>query len=181
MIIVMSATRNWYIYMAVTLYSLCKHNKVEKMYLFIEDENIPFLDDERIEFININKLPDYIKRTSPNYNTHYTRMIFARCYFSKVLKCDKIIYIDVDALCVDNIQEIWNLDLQDNAIAGVFENGEWEKYLQFNKLDTTYINAGFMLMNLKQIREQGIDDKIIYLINNISYAFPDQDAINIVC
>lgn len=181
MIIGMAATRNWYMYMATVLYSLCKHNNIEKMYLFIEDDNIPFLFDERIEFINIYNLPEYVKKTSPNYNSFYTKMTFARCYFSKVLSCDKIIYIDVDALCVDNIQEIWDLNLENNVIVGVFESGEWEKYLQYDKLDNTYINAGFMLMDLKKIREEGIDDKILYLINNIKYAFPDQDTINIVC
>ena len=181
MIIGMSATRNWYIYMAVTLYSLCKHNNVEKMYLFIEDDNIPFLCDDRIEFINIYNLTEYVKKTSPNYNSFYTKMTFARCYFSKVLTCDKIIYVDTDALCVDSLEELWNMELQDNVIAGVYEPGEWEKYLGIDNLDNKYINVGLMLMDLKKIREQEIDDKILYLINNVRYAFPDQDAINIVC
>ena len=48
----MCCTRNWYIYLATEVYALFKHNNVKKLYLFIEDDNIPYLLDKRIEFIN---------------------------------------------------------------------------------------------------------------------------------
>ena len=36
-------------------------------------------------------------------------------------------------------------------------------------------------MKLKKIREERLDDSMIYLLNNNKYAFPDQDVINLVC
>jgi len=118
--IAMACSRNWYFYQATNLYALFKHNNIEKVYMFIEDDNIPYLKDDRIEFVNVNQF-DYIKITSPNYQTFYTKLTFARCYFSKVLKEDKILYLDADTLVTDNIEELWNIDLKDNILAAVHE------------------------------------------------------------
>jgi len=180
MIIAMCATRNWYFYTAVALYSILSHNKVQKVYLFIEDDKIPYIQDKRVKFININKIPKYVKETSLNYNTHYTRMSYTRCFFSKVLKEDKIIYLDVDALVVDNIQDLWNMDLEGNYIAGAHEGGEWDKHLQLQGFDDTYINSGVLVIDLKKTRKHKLDDKMIELLNTKKYLFPDQDVINIV-
>lgn len=179
--IVFCCTRNWYIHLYTIIYALLKHNKVDKIYLFIEDDEISYLKDERIEFINVNNLHEYITSNSPNYNTKYTKLSYLRCYFSKILKEDKILYLDVDTLIVDNIQKLWDLDLKDNVIAGVHETGEWNKYLNTYGLDDTYINSGVLLMDLKKIREEKLDDSMIYLLNYNKYAFPDQDVINLVC
>lgn len=181
MIIGIAVTRNWYIYMATNLYALFKYNKIKKVYMFIEDDEISYLKDERIEFINVNKLPEYIKETSPNYKTFFTKMTFARCYFTKVLKDDKIIYIDADAIVVDNINNLWNLKLGNNVIAGVHEGGEWDAYLGQEGFDDTYINSGVLLMDLKKLREEKLDDKILEIINTEWHNLPDQDAINLVC
>ena len=179
--IAMCCTRNWYIYLVTELYVLLKNNKVDKVYLFIEDDKIPYLKDKRIEFINVNNLSEYISKDSPNYNTKYTRMTLVRCYFSKVLKEDKLLYIDADAIVVDNLKELWNIDLKNYALAGVKESGEWNKHLGLEGMDGKYINSGTMLMNLDFIRKEKLDDTMINLLNSKYYMFPDQDVINIVC
>lgn len=181
MIIAMCCTRNWYFYLLTNLYALFKHNKVEKVYLFIEDDEIPYLRDERIEFININKTKRYVKKISPNYNTRYSKMSYIRCYFSKLLKESKILYIDADAIVVDDIQDLWDIDLKNYALAGIKENGEWSKHLGIEGMNDKYINSGVLLMNLDLIRKEKIDDAMIYLLNKKFYLFPDQDVINVVC
>lgn len=181
MVVCMCCTRNWYIYLVTSLYGLFKHNKVKKVYLFIEDDNIPYITDKRVEFINVNNLPEYIKPTSPNYDTKYSKMSYARCYFSKVLKEDKIFYIDVDALVLDNIEELWNIDLKDNVLIGIHEGGEWDRHLCTYGMNDTYINGGVLIMDLKKLREERLDDSMLYLLNNNKYLFPDQDVINLVC
>lgn len=181
MIIAICSTRNWYFYLATELYALFKHNEVSKVYLFIEDDNIPYLTDKRIEFINVNKLPEYINRYSPNYNTKYSQMSYIRCYFSKILNEEKILYIDADAIVVDNIQKLWDIDLKDKALAGVHEGGEWSNHLGIEGMDDKYINSGVLLINLDLIRKERLDQAMIKLLNNKRYAFPDQDVINVVC
>lgn len=178
MIVAMCCTRNWYLYLATGIYTLFKYNDVAKLYLFIEDDEIPYLKDSRIEFYNVNKLPEYILSTSPNYTTKYTKLSYIRCYFTKLLKCDKLIYIDADAIVVDNIQELWSLDV--DTIAGVKEGGEWSQHLGIEGMDDKYINSGVLVMNLKNIREKHLDDEMINLLNTKFYHFPDQDVINVV-
>ena len=179
--IVICCTKNWYLYLANLVYSIITNNKVEKIYFIVEDDRIDFINYKNIEFININKTPEIIKKTSPNYNTHYSKMSYVRCYFTKLLKDDKILYIDADTLVVDNIEDLWNIDLEDNVIAGTHEPGEWNKYLMTYGLDDVYINSGVLLMDLKKIREEKLDDSMIYLLNYTKFAFPDQDVINLVC
>ena len=180
MIVAMCCTRNWYIYLATEIFSLFKHNKVKKLYLFIEDDEISYLKDDRIEFININNLKEYITEESPNYNTKYSKLSYMRCIFSKVLKEDKILYIDADAIVIDNIEDLWNVDLEDNILAGVHERGEWSAHLSTYDMDDNYINSGVILMDLKKIRDEKLDDSMIYLLNHNYYRFPDQDVINLV-
>lgn len=179
--IVICCTKNWYVYLANLVYSIIANNEVKKIYLIVEDDKIDYINYKNIEFININKTPKIIKETSPNYNTHYSKMSYVRCYFTKLLKDDKILYLDVDTLVVDNIEDLWNIDLEDNVIAGVYEPGEWNRHLNTYGLNDTYINSGVLLMDLKKIREERLDDSMIYLLNNNKYAFPDQDVINLVC
>ena len=181
MIICMCCTRNWYIYLATIIYALFKHNNVKKLYLFIEDDEISYLKDKRIEFINVNNLPEYITKESPNYNTQYSKMSYIRCYFSKVLKEDKILYLDTDTLVIDNIEDLWEINLDDNVLIGVHECGEWNKHLYTYGLDDTYINSGVLVMDLKKLRDERLDDAMIYLLNHNKYAFPDQDVINLIC
>lgn len=181
MIIVLCCTRNWYIHLATVIYAILKHNKVKKIYLFIEDDNIPYLDYKEIEFINVNKTKEYITKDSPNYNTKYSKMSYIRCYFTKLLKCDKIIYVDTDTLITDSIQELWEMNLGNNVIAGVHEYGDWDNHLGIVGVNDTYINSGVLLMDLKKIRKEKLDDKMIDLLNNNRYDYPDQDVINIVC
>jgi len=181
MIICMCATKQWYIYQMTNLYALFKHNNVKKVYLFIDDDNIPYITDKRVEFVNVNTLKEYITQESPNYNTKYSKLSYLRCYFSKILKEDKILYLDADTLVVDNIEDLWNTDFNNNVLVGVHEGGEWNKHLWTYGLDDTYINSGVLLMNLKALREEKLDDSMIYLLNNNKYAFPDQDVINLVC
>lgn len=181
LIIAMCCTRNWYIYLATEMYALFKHNEVKKVYLFIEDDEIPYLKDKRIEFINVNKLPKYVLSTSPNYKTQYTQLSYLRCYFTKFIKYDKILYVDADAIVVDNIEELWNTPFDGNVIIGVKEPGEWSKHLNIPDMDDKYINSGVLLMNLKEIKEQGLDNKMLDLLNNKKFLFPDQDVINLVC
>jgi len=182
MIVAMSCTKNWYSYVAVELYALFKHNNIEKVYLFIEDDTIPFIKNDKVHFINCKNLPNYISKDSPNYNSIYTQMSFLRCYFSKILNEDKILYIDADAIVVDNIQELWDIDLKDNVIAGVHEGGtDWNAHLCTYGLNDTYINSGVLLMDLKKIREEKLDDSMLYLLNHNHFWYPDQDVINLVC
>lgn len=60
-----------------------------------------------------------------NFNFKYANSVFTintvmRCFAAKFFpQYDKIIYSDVDVIVVDDISEIYNIDLHDKYIAGV--------------------------------------------------------------
>lgn len=181
MIIAMCCTRNWYIYLITVLSAIFKNNEVKKVYLFIEDDKIGYIKDKRVKFINVNSLKEYIIPGSPNYSTSYTKMSFMRCCFSKYLTEDKVLYLDVDTIVNSDISSLWNTPFEDSVLVGVKEGGDWNNHLSTYGLNGNYINSGVLLMNLKAIREEKLDDSMIELLNKNKYAYPDQDVINLVC
>lgn len=191
MIIGMSCTRNWYQYLLVNIFAILSNNEVDKIYLFIEDEYIEELDLFKKKFktefvcININKIFDkYIAPNCPNISERYSKCTLTRLYFPKEIKESKVLYIDVDAITVANISDLWNMDLGDNYVSGTPDSGmarDGVVYLKFIDSNIPYINAGVLLMNLDLIRKDKIDDKWLNMINNERLMYNDQDVINSVC
>lgn len=169
-------TANWYEHLKVAVNSLLINNPgIDKVVCFIEDDELPWHYD-KVEAINLNKLERYIREGSPNYNSLFTYMTLMRLCFSKWLPYDKVLQLDVDTLVVDNIEDLWDLDMTDMAIAAVPD--------VINPLpDTceTYINAGVMLVNLEYLRKTEIDEAMINEINTVKHLWPDQDVVNVFC
>lgn len=99
---------------------------------------------------------------------------------------DKILYLDSDMLILDDLGELFDVDLTDRY-AAVVNDIKVETYSppQLNRLDLEnkhkyYWNSGMMLLNLKKMREDNITEKLFeYRKNGINY-FMDQDALNVV-
>ena len=190
MIVCMSATKSWYHYLEVAIYSLLSKNKVRKLYLFLETDDFEkkdlFEKEFNVEIIifNYKKIIDkYFLKENKNRYTYYSEATLIRLIFSKVIDEDKVLYIDTDAIVLDDISDLWNIDLKDNYIAGVLDKNitRFIDYLDLNDLPEDYINAGIILMNLKLLKEEKIDDKLLKEINKKEYRFPDQDVINKIC
>ena len=78
-----------------------------------EKENIS------IEFVDLNKQLEEIKGKlyTRNYfsNTTYYRLFIPELYS----EYDKAVYIDSDTICLADIADLYNVDMEDNLIAGV--------------------------------------------------------------
>jgi lipopolysaccharide biosynthesis glycosyltransferase len=109
--------------------------------------------------------------------------------FSMFPNYDKLIYLDSDSVVLENIKELFDIDI-DNYYAGmvldiVRKDGmrvdELIKKLQLPS-DSKYFNAGLILVNLKKCREHSIGDKIIKWAkhNKEKLTWADQDTINVV-
>ena len=117
-----------------------------------------------VTFLNPNK--DFDK----SYLRHWTKAIYYRTMLPDLLpKVDKIIYADIDVIFCNDLIEADNLDMGNNYIAGVktFADG--------------YINSGFLIMNLKQIRKDKLYKKWLEVSQREKYPNPDQDLLNYTC
>ncbi|MEE1030212.1 MAG: glycosyltransferase family 8 protein [Alphaproteobacteria bacterium] len=132
-------------------------NKIQK---FISSR----YDSCKVIFLEPNS--DYDKA----YCGQWSRAIWWRCMLPKILPAtvDRIIYADVDTLFVRDLREAFELDIGDNLLSGCFDSA-------------TYINSGFLVMNIAQFRKDSVYSKMINWAENNSTRCPDQDMLNEIC
>ena len=113
---------------------------------------------------------------------------YYRLYISRIIEDDRCLYIDGDMLIQGDLSRIYDMDLGDCYIAGVRDMGVEANIDKFSGHSLSlgipsmdeYVNAGFLLFNLKKIREDGIDRQFISAISH-GYPYMDQDIINKYC
>lgn len=161
-------------YAKVTIISLLENSKDKcdyNIYCVIdnsiseEDKEVYFnlmkrYSNNTLIFLYINN--DFNKSYLGNWNIG----IYYRLQLVKLLPdLDKVIYADVDTVFLNDLSDADKIDLKDNIIAGVKDRDN-------------YINSGFCIFNLKQIRTLGLYEKWIHLSRINKYDFPDQDLLN---
>ena len=166
MVIVYSATRNYYKYLKTTIKSLYEHND-PKVYVLAEDDDAPFPN-----VINVSAL----KPKGVNAGTHYSYMTLLRVQLANIVPEDKVVYLDVDTVVCDDISPLWEVDMTGKWWGAVKESQTW-----YRPFDNDYYNNGVSIYNLKQMREDGIVPTFVKEIENVRYPFPDQDVMNKYC
>ena len=96
---------------------------------------------------------------------------------------DRIIYSDTDVINFADLTEMYNLELKDNIyFRGILDDKGLISELRFFGIyENKYMNAGILLMNLKAIRKDNIENRIRDFIRNNFLDHHDQTAINAVC
>ena len=119
--------------------------------------------------------------TAPTISHRISNACYYKLSIAELLPhLDKVIYIDVDTFIRQDLSEMFGIDISDYYIGGVlglyhyFQARHLIDKLQIPTIDD-YINAGVMLMNLKKIRNEGMEDKLKTLIGALS---DDQDIMN---
>lgn len=81
---------------------------------------------------------------------------YARVFIPDLIEDDRALYLDVDAIVLDSLEELYGLDMDDFAIAGVRDTNPISRHRNVGLSDSdVYINAGMILWNLKKCREIG--------------------------
>ena len=96
---------------------------------------------------------------------------------------DKIIYLDTDTINFKDLSEIYNINFRDKMyFCGILDFFKTVQEInKFGIYPNKYMNSGIMLMNLKEIRKDGIEKKIRDFIHGHFLSNADQTAINAVC
>ncbi len=98
----------------------------------------------------------------------------------------KAIYLDCDLLVKEDIQKLWNHDMQGHPLAAVPDLGimasskDWKKKQRELglKQEDLYFNSGVLMVDLKQWREQDYGRRVEQLAHDNAYQHHDQDALN---
>lgn len=123
-------------------------------------------DDFIIKLIELKPFKQYINVPSGTLcKANYYTMVRCLCpaYFTWL---DKALYLDTDLLFLQSgVEQLWETNIDEYYMAGVediminkFKNLQLEK---LNCKSDTYINGGVMLLNLKKIREDGLDQQLV--------------------
>ena len=124
----------------------------------------------------------YFKNTTthiPWINTPtYFRLLLPMLLISE----DKCLYLDSDTIALEDLKNLYYTDVSDYFVAGVYAPGYHKTKSRIPDIKTmdNYINAGVLLMNLRNMRECNFTEKAKELVKN-NYPSQDQDIINILC
>ena len=194
--IVLSADNKYEPYLYTTMVSILENQYKNTFYSFyvLVPSNFEKINENEILKLN-NKYKCYIhfiyiKKTFANirmFIPHISFPTYYRLLIGDILpkEIDKCIYLDVDLCIVKDLSDLFNIDMKDNYIAGVlspkyyFYKEEHCKRLNLSSM-IQYINAGMLLMNLKQIRMDNMTQKFIKLTEK-NFASQDQDILNVAC
>ena len=92
---------------------------------------------------------------------------------------DKLLYLDSDTLVQHDISDILSLNMQTAYAAAVADTLIKPWFLKRLQLEQ-YFNSGVMLLNIKQMRNDRIRNRLIdYRLHELNY-YMDQDAFNVV-
>ena len=196
--VVFASDNNYVPFLGVAIVSLIKNNQddFEKINIFILDDEISSKNKKRLKKLvnNPNHILTFIKTknlddlkvnvvgldrdSNMDSFTTYSRLFMASLLPKDI---DKIIYLDCDALIVDSFKELWNTNISDYYCGAVLDGvcTAIKNYLGF-KLNDDFINAGFLLINLKKWRENNMEEKFIQFMveNHNKYYQHDQGILN---
>ena len=161
-------TRNVYDWAVPSIKSLRHYNPDAKVYVLCEDDEYPLADVT----INVNKL-NFFRKDGPNYNNSFTYINLYRPMYAQFLPCDRVIHMDIDTIVCDTLQLLYDTDL----------TGKWYGMVQeykggYRPYGPAYYNAGVMVYNLQQMRQDNILELFRLTLDQAYMTFPDQDILN---
>lgn len=188
--------------MAVSMVSLLENSRsFEKIEFYIVDDGISernktkllemvrqYADGNHMRNITFIGAPDPVKAFRFPFKSRYQMgHSYPRMLIGSILpeSIDRVLCLDSDTLVCGDLQELWDLDMGKNILAGVSDCMNIKKYSkQFQMTDDMiYCNAGMFLVDLKKWREQKIENKIIHRIHkqNGNVFFFEQTLMNWAC
>lgn len=171
-------TRNIYRNVLPSLKSLLKNGNVDRVWLMIEDDDIGFDLPDKVVTMNITRWRDaLLDPAGPNYGRRWTYMALMKVALSKInlyWTYDRALTLDADTIVTGDISGIWDIDISDCYLAAA---REWYWSRIYNR---DCINGGVIMWNLKKMRD-GMDDRLIDILNKKAFKFCDQDAISELC
>ena len=170
--IVYAVTRNFYEKLFPSMKSLLEHNPEAAIYVLTEDERLPafLLGDPTA--INVSG-QDFFPEGGPNYHNSFTYINLLKVCYASLLPVDRVIHLDADTIICDSLKPMWETDLTGKWIAAC--NERQGRYHPFGQ---DYYNMGVAVLNLKQMREDGIEPELVRYLNAFPQPWADQDAWN---
>ena len=164
---------------AITVHLLSMNaTDIKQSYKIVSQKNINQLErilksyNESNEIILYDLREIHEKYLGAIIDSSYTPYAYLRLFANKVLKNDKVIYLDIDTMVCGDIKQLYDIDISNYEIAAVNDAAGtfWIK--------RNYFNSGVLLINFKRCNATQVFEKCLELIKNHNYFFVDQTPLN---
>lgn len=117
--------------------------------------------------------------------SHITSGAFLRFFIPELLQglTDRALYLDADIICINNISDLFHLEMDENEILAVVEDIDSETYLNENaSFQKRYFNSGVLMMDIEKWNKNNVYGQLLSVLNEKGSGFNliDQDALNLV-
>ena len=170
--VVYAMTHHVYEWILPSLQSLAETNPDVRVFILAEDDELPFELPIRAEIINVSD-QTYFPEDGANYHNSFTYINLLKVMYPTILPVDRVLHLDIDTIICDDLTELWNTDIGGKWFAACNECQTWHRPFGRN-----YYNMGVALINLKQMREDGIERAMQHSLNTEKLPFADQEAWN---
>jgi lipopolysaccharide biosynthesis glycosyltransferase len=94
----------------------------------------------------------------------------------------RVIYMDVDMLCLKRLDELWNMDMQGNIVAAAMHHSHTRKSKSLNLSKDRFLSAGLMLIDVVAWKNNNITQRVFqcYQKNSEKFLAIEEDALNTV-
>ena len=198
--IVTSTDKNFVMPLGVMLQSLVINNPEENVKVYvIVDRSVTDIDKQNLSMIvrqrkgndivfymiDGDQLKDFpeLGKVNPHVSKAYYYRLFMTDFLPENL--DKVLYLDGDMIIRHNLADLWNINIDGYAIAGVMDQCE-ASISNYNRMhyrpELGYFNAGMLLLNLKYWREHNAKKQFLEMIEMEpeKITFHDQDVLNYI-
>lgn len=205
--VMFAVTPSWVIPLAVAIRSLCLYSNPRRQYqLHVVHHELEEWQMKELEkavsgyphvSLGFSRLPEKLLRILQNRDCgRFSSLTYGRLLAPSLFpRYDRLVYLDVDVLLKGDVAELYDADLKGAPIGAVRDcavlqsigTGRLPGHLEYiGGMGVTsvrlYCNTGVMVMDLRQMREQKTEDRLLTLLEAHPDSFPygDQDILNIV-
>jgi len=187
--IVFSSDNATFSLMIVSIYSLAVNNQKHQLKFFILEDGIPLPRKRHLEALATlypNVSVKFFTIDSglfidQHINSRVSLQSYYRYLTPNILELEnRALYLDVDTLCLDDISELYSVNMGTKCIAGAIDTELYKRpnnlaiALGFDKKHTPYLNSGVLLMNLEEMRRMSIVEAFMDNLNNRHNLIPEK-------
>ena len=136
----------------------------------------------------ITFVPTAQKEIQAHTSGHVNRAAYLRLLIPELVpeNVNRVIYLDTDLVVLDDIQELWEMDLEGKPLGAVPDLGILASSRMRRQKEETlgieegelYFNSGVMVMDLKAWRENQYGPQVIRCVEEGNFRHHDQDGLN---
>ncbi len=149
------------------------------------------LSSENFEVMFVD-IRGQVEKTSTHLplRDYYSKTTYFRLYIADIYpEYEKAIYLDSDTVVTGDISQLYDTDIGDNYVGACNEQVMVQTEVYGNYVEkvmgidrNNFFNAGVLLINCKQFRENRVLEQFLNLLSIYSFVVTqDEDYLNVIC